>query len=191
MSDIDIAALFVRRDSVYKTFDGVDCWDIDRDALNFPGGMPVVAHPPCRAWGKLRGLAKPRPGERELAFFAIEMVRRFGGVLEHPRSSLLFPTWLPYPCIVDQYGGYSICVDQFWWGHKAKKNTLLYVVGCVQNDLPDIPFSLDCVMYTIGKPKYRRSVDYGVRKEVSKAEREHTPVRLAEWLVEVARRCRV
>jgi hypothetical protein len=28
-----ISALYVRRDSIYKTL-GVDCWDIDRDAKN-------------------------------------------------------------------------------------------------------------------------------------------------------------
>lgn len=29
--NLTISALFVRKDSVYKTL-GVDCWDIDRDA---------------------------------------------------------------------------------------------------------------------------------------------------------------
>ena len=51
-----VAAMFVRADSVYKTIPGVDCWDIDRDARLWPGGCPVVAHPPCRAWGRLRHL---------------------------------------------------------------------------------------------------------------------------------------
>lgn len=32
-----IAALYVRRDSVYKSM-GLDCFDIDRDATNWQGG---------------------------------------------------------------------------------------------------------------------------------------------------------
>lgn len=43
-----VAVLFARQDSHYKSIAGVDVWDIDRDARKWPGGMPVVAHPPCR-----------------------------------------------------------------------------------------------------------------------------------------------
>lgn len=49
-----IAVLFARQDSIYKTLPGCDVWDIERDARKWPGGCPVVAHPPCRAWGRLR-----------------------------------------------------------------------------------------------------------------------------------------
>lgn len=41
-----VAALFVRADSIYKTMPDVDAWDIERDARRWPGGCPVVAHPP-------------------------------------------------------------------------------------------------------------------------------------------------
>ncbi|MWL55341.1 hypothetical protein GQL84_23735, partial [Escherichia coli] len=58
-----------------------DVFDIERDARTFAGGMPVVAHPPCRAWGRLRKFAKPRPDEKALALFAVAQVRAFGGVL--------------------------------------------------------------------------------------------------------------
>lgn len=78
MPGITISALFVRKDSVYKTLE-IDCWDIERDAMNWPGGNPIVAHPPCRAWGKFSWSANPRPGEKELAIKAIEWVREWGG----------------------------------------------------------------------------------------------------------------
>ena len=81
--DMTITVLFARRDSVYKTM-GADVWDADRNALYWRGGNPVVAHPPCRAWGRLRKFAKPQPGELDLARFAVAQVRRYGGVLEHP-----------------------------------------------------------------------------------------------------------
>ena len=41
--------------SIYKTMPGVDAYDRLRDALTFSGGMPVIAHPPCRAWSVYLG----------------------------------------------------------------------------------------------------------------------------------------
>lgn len=79
---MDVAVLFARRRSVYHTMAGCDVYCERRDARNYAGCLPVVAHPPCRAWSRLRAFAKPRPGERDLAFFALEQVRRCGGVLE-------------------------------------------------------------------------------------------------------------
>lgn len=73
-----VAVLFARADSVYKTMPGTDVWDMERDARRWPGGAPVVAHPPCRAWASLRHHAKPRPDEKGLALFAIESVRPLG-----------------------------------------------------------------------------------------------------------------
>lgn len=82
-----VAVLFARHDSVYKRIESVDVWDIQRDARKWPGGMPCIAHPPCRAWGRLRHFANPRADEKALALFAVGCVRRWGGVLEHPASS--------------------------------------------------------------------------------------------------------
>jgi hypothetical protein len=132
------AALFVRSDSVYKTFPGVDAFDGRlRDARNFKGGVPVVAHPPCRAWSCLKKFAKPRPGERLLAVWAVVKVRQNGGVLEHPQGSELWKT-LKLPKAgdgQDQFGGWTLEVDQFHWGHKARKRTWLYIVGTMDPPL--------------------------------------------------------
>lgn len=85
-----VAVLFARADSVYKTLPGCDVYDMERDARIYDGPHPVVAHPPCRSWGRLRAFASPRPDERNLARLAVAMVREFGGVLEHPAGSTLW-----------------------------------------------------------------------------------------------------
>lgn len=182
-----VAALFVRADSVYKRMPGVDAWDAERDARAWPGGSPVVAHPPCRAWGRLRHFARPRPGERELAPWAVAQIRRWGGVLEHPAASKLWPEHgLPEPGQRDAWGGWTLPVDQHWWGHKAEKSTLLYIVGVDPRDIPPIPLVLGEATHVIATSIRRAG---SRRPEVAKAEREHTPPDFAAWLVDLARRC--
>ena len=69
-----VSVLFARADSNYKAL-GVDVWDAERDALTWPGGNPVIAHPPCRLWGMLANkVTKAVPGEKELATWAVEQV---------------------------------------------------------------------------------------------------------------------
>ncbi len=181
-----VSVLFVREDSIYKSLNS-DCWDIKRDAANWKGGNPCIVHPPCRSWGRLRHMSNPRPGEKELALLAIHFVRSNGGVLEHPNSSTLWPQYLPNPGQTDSFGGYSISIDQFWFGHKAKKSTMLYIVGCSKKDLPPIPIRFDAVEYIVGHnsrtPAHRRN-----KIEISKAEREITPIAFAKWLLLVAAR---
>ena len=77
-----VAVLYARPNSIYKRLEAADVWDMERDARCWPGGAPVVAHPPCRAWGRLRHFAKPRPDEKGLALHAVAAVREHGGVLE-------------------------------------------------------------------------------------------------------------
>ena len=60
-----IAILFARDDSRYKDFNVYDVYDINRDARTFCKKMPVIAHPPCRAWGMLSHMANPREGEKQ------------------------------------------------------------------------------------------------------------------------------
>jgi hypothetical protein len=193
---LSAAVLFARTDSVYKSYPCLDVYDIDRDALTWTGGLPVIAHPPCRAWGQLRALANPRPGEKELALFAVDQVRRFGGVLEHPKNSTLWPeAGLPPPGEFDAYGGWTLPIFQNWFGHRAEKPTLLYIVGCAPADIPDLPLALGDATHVIGMQGRRRDGtrlhkgDIGWRPEVTKAEREHTPAPLAAWLVDLVHRC--
>lgn len=192
-----VAVLFARADSNYKAMPQCDVWDAERDARKWPGGAPVVAHPPCRAWGRLRKLANPRPDEKELAIFAVAQVRAFGGVLEHPKGSTLWPVaGLPALGQRDQFGGWTLPIFQNAFGHRAEKPTLLYIVGCEPADLPPLPIVLGEASHVICAPGRRRDGtrlhkgDKGWRPEVTPAEREHTPPALAAWLVEVANRCR-
>jgi hypothetical protein len=169
-----IAVLFARRNSIHKKL-GCDVYDIGRDATTWPGGSPCIAHPPSRSWGLLSHMAKPRPGERELALWAIAQVRKNGGVLEHPIYSRL---WSEAACcdwgIRDDFGGVLIPVFQSWWGHKAPKKTGLYFVG----HLPELP--------EYQPPRMVQSVE-----SMSQACREKTPFGLAAWLVDYASRCEV
>jgi hypothetical protein len=185
-----VAVLFARADSVYKTMQGVHVYDIDRDARTFPGGMPVVAHPPCRAWASLRNWAKPREGEKDLAHLAVSHVRRFGGVLEHPQLTTLWKVaGLPEPGSRDDHGGWTLVIDQNWWGHRARKRTRLYVVGCEPHEVPAIPLVLGEATHTVGLWSGRNKAT--CRPGIAKREYEHTPTELAAWLVDLARRCKL
>ena len=182
-----VAVLFARRDSFYKKLP-VDVYDIDRDARNFSGGCPVVAHPPCRAWGAFAWRVKPRDDERELSPWAVGQVRAFGGVLEHPAASKLWAeVGLPEPGAGrDEFGGWTLPVDQHWWGHRASKRTRLYIVGCDPKNIPIMPLRIDEPTHVIGDCG---RAGFGKKPEISKAEREHTPPDFAAWLVELAKRC--
>lgn len=185
-----VAVLFARRDSVYKTLPDVDVWDEDRDARKWPGGCPVVAHPPCRLWGEMYKLATKAPAEEKLlALEAIQYVRKNGGIVEHPKKSRLWKAIsAPMPWLgTDRFGGWTVDTDQYRFGHRAHKCTRLYIVGCKPNALPPIPFRIGRAPNVItqrlrkGHPRFR--------SRVTDAEREQTPIAFALWLVEVAKRC--
>ena len=53
MTQHRIAALYVERGGCYWNLPEVDAWDEARDARQYAGPWPVVAHPPCQRWGKL------------------------------------------------------------------------------------------------------------------------------------------
>lgn len=161
--------LFGRKNSIYRRFD-LDVYDVLRDARTYSGDAPVIAHPPCRGWGRLRSFAKVSPGELDLAHFAVAAVRRCGGVLEHPAHSLLWSAaGLPSPGARDSFGGFTFPILQSWFGHEAPKPTWLYFVGLSPGDLPVLPFAL-------GIPSGR--VEF-----MSTAKREKTPIDLAAWLI--------
>ncbi len=137
-----VAALYVETNGVYYGLADVDPWDEARDARLYAGPWPVVAHPPCNKWSSLARInAKLIPGYRvgdDGGCFAaaLDAVRRFGGVLEHPAGSIAW-SWfhLPKPstssCWLQSFTdeGWVTEVRQAAYGHRATKRTWLYYVG--------------------------------------------------------------
>lgn len=134
-----IAALFVSEEGPYAADPRFDAWGVGRDARTWPGGSPVIAHPPCERWGRM-AKGSPRAQLYEVGDdggcfqAALDAVRTFGGVIEHPQGSHAFG-WhgLPIPSgrgwtPADPWGGRSTYIDQGAYGHPAKKPTWLYAI---------------------------------------------------------------
>jgi len=98
-----VAALFVETNGIYFGLPNVDPWDVRRDARQYAGTHPVVAHPPCDRWCQMAPVNQARYGHRvgdDGGTFsaALAAVRRWGGVLEHPAVSLAWAAFdLPRP----------------------------------------------------------------------------------------------
>lgn len=182
-----VAALYVDPKGPYPRMEGVEAWDVARDATQYTGPFPVVAHPPCGPWSVMRHL-HTRPEERPLAIRAVRQVRTYGGVLEHPKGSRLFHEYLPLPGRYDGYGGYTIEVVQCDWGHPARKRTWLYIVGVPRAELPTMPPPREPTHWASGSRTAKRgAVPIGI-KVCSAEQRRRTPPDFAAWLVEIARR---
>ena len=135
-----IAALYVDPKGVYAGLDDVDLWDETRDARLYAGPWPVVAHPPCARWCALAPLNESQFGYRvgdDGGCFkaALNAVRTYGGVLEHPAYSYAWPAYeLPRPSrgswqkSLDD-PGWVTEVSQSAYGLPVRKRTWLYYVG--------------------------------------------------------------
>ncbi len=186
-----VAALYIDPRGPYPKMEGVDCWDEKRDARNYDGPHPVVAHPPCGPWSRLKHLSKH--DDPRCALVAVETVRRVGGVLEHPATSALWKTCgLPMPGgLPDEFGGRTIEVCQVEWGHVARKRTWLYIVRCSGPVSPPFPGREPTHWITggrgrEGKKRKTTPVPPGV-KVCSRQQARRTPPLFAEWLVSLAR----
>jgi hypothetical protein len=172
-----IAVLCAARNSIYKEFEGVEVFDIDRDARTFCGGMPVVCHPPCRAWSAYCAhQAKPLPGEKDLAPMCVDKLRECGGVLEHPAHSRLWDAVdIPKPGQRERGGMWSMWVQQSWWGDTRTKNTWLLFCGVDKSQI-ELPFTL-----------HEAHGDRRRWQLMSKHQRAATSPVFAQWLVDIAR----
>lgn len=195
-----VAALYV--DSArgpYVGLPGVEAWgwadkrgqQLDmlattRDATAYAGPWPVVAHPPCGPWGRFRRRYLGGEGDAAAGVRAVEQARRWGGVVEHPAHTTLWAAvGAPAPGEPpDQWGGWTLEIEQVDWGHPCHKPTWLYVVGCSSADLPPRP--------PRGTPTHcmvRLERNPHALPELPKARRHLTPPAFAAWLVALASRC--
>jgi hypothetical protein len=200
----DVAVLYVDAGGPYPSL--VENWyDESRDAETFSLDLPVVAHPPCGPWGRLKHLNRYQDPRH--ALHAIEVVRRNGGVLEHPHGSSLWRhAGLPASGEEDRFRGRTFEVDQCRFGHVARKRTWLYVVDRAGFTADGVLVRSAVNAHLIAQPADREPTHWcsGGRvprstgqtlvpagiKVCSATQRRRTPVAFALWLIELARRCR-
>lgn len=178
-----VAVLFVQRGGVYWDLPDVDPWDKERDARLYAGPHPVVAHPPCKRWGRYwfgspSGDERFDLGDDDGCFeAAVGAVRRCNGVLEHPAGSR---AWLNFGIAppphsggwvnADFFGGWTCQVEQGHYGHPARKPTWLYARGV---DLPSL--------------RWGPSVAPSTVEAMSKRQRAATPTPFRDLLLSMAR----
>jgi hypothetical protein len=138
-----VAALYVDPAGVYAGLPDVEIWDEKRDARLYAGPWPVVAHPPCNRWVSY-GAREKRGDDGGCFAAALEAVRTWGGVLEHPARSQAWSAYdLPRPARGGWtasllYGGLSLELDQNAYGFPTRKLTWLYCHGITPGDVHDV-----------------------------------------------------
>jgi hypothetical protein len=164
-----IAALYVQTNGCYFGLPDVDPWDEARDARLYAGPWPVVAHPPCERWGRYwfggpSARVRRIKGDDGGCFAAaLAAVRLWGGVLEHPEASAAWARfgiaappkaggWLGLIC-----GGWTCCVEQGHYGHRARKATWLYAHGV---ELPSLKW---------GRSAWTAKLDQGFHSKEERA----------------------
>lgn len=191
-----IAALFVQEKGVYYGVDGVDMWPKSRDARNYAGPYPVVAHPPCQLWGNLAfvnyarwGGEHNKPGNDSGCFkSALNSVRKYGGVLEHPKNSRAFtaygigkPNGIGWINIREHEW---ICeVWQSAYGHRANKATWLFYKG--KNPPHDLKWDRIKGTHQVGFHDQRGKIKN--KPTLSKKEANATPVEFRDELILLAK----
>ena len=199
-----IAALYVEPSGAYYGLPDVDPWDVTRDARQYRGPWPVVAHPPCERWGRFWHGSPRKPHQFRLGHdggcfsAALAAVRAYGGVLEHPADSHAWGWFgLKKPprsggwVAADGHGGFTCYVEQGFYGHVARKPTWLYARV---NDLPELRWGrgeqrLDPKMVELHGYEYarRKGIVSMVGGKHKKAIRNATPAEFRDLLLSIAR----
>lgn len=198
-----IAALYVAKGGCYFGLEDVDPWDEARDARLYAGPWPVVAHPPCERWGRYWH-GGPSARERRVKgddggcfAAALAAVRRWGGVLEHPEASsawkafgLFTPPRRGGWVSADWHGGWTCCVEQGHYGHRARKATWLYACGI--DELPALLWGRSAARVRLddgfhSAEERRRAVKTGSCQLMGKRESAATPTEFRDVLLGIAR----
>jgi hypothetical protein len=120
---------------------------------------------------------------------ALAAVRRWGGVLEHPALSLAWPAFgLPRPPARGWQrtfcGGWVCEVEQRHYGHRARKATWLYAVGC---DVPSLKWGAGPAPEAwISADRPRAELAAAGIDQLSKAEAKATPEPFRDLLLSIA-----
>jgi hypothetical protein len=193
-----VAALFVSPTGPYAGLPGVDLWDESRDARTYSGPHPVIAHPPCERWGRYwhggpsARVRRVKGDDHGCFAAALESVRRWGGVLEHPAASSAWKAFgLKTPpraggwVVADWQGGWTCCVDQGHYGHRAQKATWLYANGV---QLPMLRWGKSASKVRLDEgfhsaAERRRKQRTGICRRLSKRERMETPTLFRDLLL--------
>ena len=197
-----IAALYVLFNGPYYGLDNVEPWGLpERDARDYDGPWPVVAHPPCARWGRywsggpmLAGTVKAKKLGDDGGCFehALWAVRRFGGVLEHPEAShawrhfgLIRPPRAGGWVAAGDGVGWTCCVEQGHYGHPARKATWLYAAQVVVPSLRWGPsgkrLRLDDGFHS--REERRRAIRTGHGQRLSHRQRQETPIPFRDLLI--------
>lgn len=184
-----IAALFVAERGPYTGLQNVDAWTQERDARKYSGPYPVIAHSPCERWGKFAKIYG-QIGQDDGCFeSALNAVRKYGGLLEHPEGSLAFTLFaLPIPkqsggwTKPDKFGGRSCCVFQGHYGHRAPKPTWLYAK---LKHYPDLIWGKTPPrdLSHLDAAARKRAIKTGICQRLSKRQRIITPIVFRDVLI--------
>lgn len=167
-----IAVLCAHKHSNYFKIPGLEVYDQLRDARTFPGHMPVICHPPCAQWSRMKAFSNDDPEQKALANFCLDELKKYGGIFEHPAGSDVFRE-LDWP-----EGGKIYSVDQSWWGFPARKRTYLFFYKCKPIAHP---LNFEPVMFVVASSKNVK------RPEMKKSQRAITPIEFNQWLVDCIR----
>lgn len=190
-----IAALYVDPKGSYAGLPGVDLWDVSRDARLYDGPWPVVAHPPCDRWCQMAPVNQARYGHKvgdDGGCFeaALNAVRKWGGVLEHPALSLAWEAFdLPRPpsegWAMDLEGGWACEVEQRHYGHRARKKTWLYACRVDPPSLKWGPGPAPEAWISADRPRAELAA-MGIA-QLGKKEAKATPPAFRDLLLSIAR----
>jgi hypothetical protein len=197
-----VAALFVQSRGCYVGLPDVDPWDVSRDARKYAGPWRVLAHPPCERWGRYWSggpsvrVRRLKGDDNGCFAAALTAVRKWGGVLEHPEASHAWSHFgLNSPprnggwICADFYGGWTCCVEQGHYGHRARKATWLYAFGV---ELPELKWGSSGKRERLDEgfhsaEERRRAVRTVICQRLSANQRAATPIPFRDLLLSIAR----
>lgn len=139
----------------------LDIYTEKRNCREFKFNCPVITHAPCQQWSRLHKFAKVDPGQKALAWFCYEAVKRCSGIFEHPAGSHFFKS-----ANIKRSEIYSVNLS--WFGYKSIKRTYLYYN------------SVSFASHPLNFNAIEKTIEY----HTSKLQRYTTPIAFNEWLIQ-------